>query len=279
MGDPDPAKKNEVKHKEHRIAKSYHTFAAPGHFAAPKLTLPQVVQTRPPKPAPIAEPRLDAATEKALASAPSEVYVSGGVGGFYDVVDEIEKKLAGNASFVLKNFYAGGSQHYTSVVYWNQLDKPRAEALAGIVRSLGVPSVATELSGGGYRAPGHLTIILGTKDARVVNVLRDMEKAHFLLNYYRGELMAGSSGAAGEAVALDYLGVALRATDYTAPNEFRQKTDDERYEATLSAINSCISYIIDMSKFNDSLNSPSVGLRYVKYFVDIQRRHHSEPGH
>ena len=52
------------------------------------------------------------------------------------------------------------------VSYWSDLDKPRAEALAEIVRSAGVASAYAELSGNGDDAPGVLHI----------NFARDAEK-------------------------------------------------------------------------------------------------------
>ena len=49
----------------------------------------------------------------------------------------------------------------TIVSYWSDLDKPRAEALAEIIRSAGVASAYAELSGDGDDDPGVLQIFFG----------------------------------------------------------------------------------------------------------------------
>jgi hypothetical protein len=48
------------------------------------------------------------------------------------------------------------------VSYWSDLNKPRADALAEILRSAGVASAYAELSGGGDDAPGILQINFGS---------------------------------------------------------------------------------------------------------------------
>jgi hypothetical protein len=53
-------------------------------------------------------------------------------------------------------------QPRTVVSYWSDLDKPRADALAEILRSAGVASAYGELSGGGDDAPGVLQINFGS---------------------------------------------------------------------------------------------------------------------
>jgi hypothetical protein len=121
------------------------------------------VASLPPAPPPKAKPRLDAATKKALALAPSRVYIVSGNINQYKTAYEIEKKLTGKASFVvaMDEMTGGLNRRRTIVSYSSDLDKPRAEALAEIVRSEGVSSVDAELSGDGDEAPGVLTIFLG----------------------------------------------------------------------------------------------------------------------
>jgi hypothetical protein len=139
------------------------------HTESAKLTLyPQesispFKASRPPAPPPKTKPRLDAATKKAMASAPSRVYILSGNINQYKTAYEIIKKLTGNASFVIVKEYMGGglNRRRTVVSYWSDLDKPRAEALAEIVRSEGVASVSAELSGDGDDAPGVLQINFG----------------------------------------------------------------------------------------------------------------------
>jgi hypothetical protein len=52
------------------------------------------------------------------------------------------------------------------VSYWSDLDKPRADALAEILRSAGVASAYAELSGDGDDAPGVLQINFGSDDEK-----------------------------------------------------------------------------------------------------------------
>ena len=156
-GDLDPAKKRQPQHPNHRIITRDQTFTPS------VLTSPLVVQTRPPAQPVKTKPRLDPATKKALALFPSRVYILSGNINQYKTAYEIPNKLTGNASFVVvKEEMTGGLNRSRTVVsYWSDLDKPRAQALAEIVRSEGVSSVDAELSGDGDDAPGVLQINFG----------------------------------------------------------------------------------------------------------------------
>lgn len=114
--------------------------------------------------APPARPRtqLDPEARKALALAPSRVYMLNKNIIRARVADEVQKKLAGNASFgEVKQHMAGLNHIYTVVSYASDLDKARAEALAEIVRSVGVRSVYVHLNGAGDADPGVLQIYFG----------------------------------------------------------------------------------------------------------------------
>jgi hypothetical protein len=157
MGDPDPAKKHQPLHPTHRIVTREQTFTPS------MLTAPPVVQTPPPTPPPKPRPQLDEATKRKLAAAPSRVSILSGNINQYKTAYEIIKKLTGHATFTVVKEYMGGglNRSRTAVIYWSYLDKPRAEALAEIVRAEGVPSAFAELSGDGEDAPGTLQINFG----------------------------------------------------------------------------------------------------------------------
>jgi len=72
--------------------------------------------------------------------------------------------LSGNQTFVVTGEHIGGGVNRTRTVvsYWSDLDKPRADALAEILRSAGVASAYAELSGDGDDAPGVLQINFGS---------------------------------------------------------------------------------------------------------------------
>jgi len=127
------------------------------------LTAPPLVLTRPPAPAEKAKPQLDEATKKALAAAPSRVYLLSANIKQYKTAYEVQKRLAGHARFVVVKEYMSGALNRarTVVSYRSHLDKPRAEELAQTVRSEGVPSAYAEVSGDGDDAPGVLQIFFG----------------------------------------------------------------------------------------------------------------------
>ena len=76
--------------------------------------------------------------------------------------EKVMKKLAGNPLFgEVREAMGAIGRSRTTVFYWSDLDKARAEALAEIVRSEGVSTARAELSGDGSDAPGHLQINFG----------------------------------------------------------------------------------------------------------------------
>jgi hypothetical protein len=108
------------------------------------------------------KPKLDPAAKKALASVPARVYVLTENIVQYRMAAEVIKKLADNPLFgEVKESMSGIGRTRTIVSYWSDLDKPRAEALAEIVRSEGLASAYAELSGDGDDAPGVLQISFG----------------------------------------------------------------------------------------------------------------------
>jgi hypothetical protein len=128
----------------------------------PKSFILTSTPTRKPKPAP-EKPKLtlDPVKRQALADAPSEVYMLSDNIVQDRTAEEIEKSLAGNSTFrVVKRYVGGLNGSRTSVIYWSQLDKPRAEALAEIVRAAGIPEVRVEF-GGTEKDPGHVQINFG----------------------------------------------------------------------------------------------------------------------
>jgi hypothetical protein len=157
-GDPDPARKHQPKHPQHRIIKRDQTFTPAGAVAP--LVLPSVPQAPPPTP----KPKLDEKTKRELAARPSRVYILDANIAQYRTAVEIEKKLAGNPPFVFVEAVSGGSsaQTRTLVVYWSDLDKARAEALAEIVRAVGVPTAHVDHDTlAEDPVPGHVQIMLG----------------------------------------------------------------------------------------------------------------------
>ena len=109
---------------------------------------------------------MDPVARRAAAAAPARVYVESENIVQYRTAAEVIKALAGNPLFgeVKEDMGGGLGRTRTIVSYRNELDEAKAEALAGIVRSKGVPTARAELSGSGNDDPGVLTIWFG-KDA------------------------------------------------------------------------------------------------------------------
>jgi hypothetical protein len=133
------------------------------HTLYPQESITPIVASRPPAQPAKPKPQLDEATKKALAAAPSRVYILTDNIIQYKTAEQITKKIAGNASFgEVKEYMGGGLNRSRTVVsYRSHLDKPRAEVLAEIVRSGGVASVYVELSGDGNGDPGVLQVFFG----------------------------------------------------------------------------------------------------------------------
>ena len=157
MHDPDPAGWNKAKRATHRVVTGTQTIS-------PAMLSPDWRPPTPPRaPAPAPAPQLDEATRRTMAAAPSRVYILSANINQYKTAFEIMKKLAGNPSFgEVKESMGGIHRTRTAVIYFADLDKPRAEALAEIVRAGGVPSARVELSGDGTAAPGVVQIFFGS---------------------------------------------------------------------------------------------------------------------
>jgi hypothetical protein len=147
-----------ARHPDHHCEYAKETLYPSPTFPPIKPTQPSIQPAKP-------EPQLDPAARAALAAAPSEVrMLSGNIYQSF-MGEKIEKKLGGNPLFNVKGrFLGGGGSARTEVVYWSDLDKPRAEALAEILLSEGLSSTIFWLSGDGSKSPGHLQIHFG-KDA------------------------------------------------------------------------------------------------------------------
>lgn len=121
--------------------------------------VPRYPPAQPEKP----KARLDPAAKKALAAAPSRVYVLSENINQYKTAYEVIKKLAGNPLFgeVKESMGGAGGRMRTIVSYRSDLDKAKAEALAATLRSAGVSTVRIEINGEGDGDPGVLTIWFG----------------------------------------------------------------------------------------------------------------------
>jgi hypothetical protein len=138
-------------------------FAKLTVYPQPSVSAPPIGTGRPPAQPAKPKPRLDPAAQRALAKAPSRLYLLSENVVQREKASQIEKKLSGNPSFVLVRSDTGGGvgSSRTTVVYFSNLDKARAEALLEIVRSEGLPSARVLLSGNGDDDPGVLEIFFG----------------------------------------------------------------------------------------------------------------------
>lgn len=148
-----------ARHADYHCEYAKHTLY-PQEYAFPiSPVVPRHQSEQPEKP----KPRLDPAARKALAAAPARVYVVSENVIQYKTAHEVIKALAGNPLFGEAKEYMGGGLGRTRTIisYRSDLDKAKAEALAEIVRSKGVPTASAELSGSGDDDPGVLTIWFG----------------------------------------------------------------------------------------------------------------------
>ena len=129
----------------------------------PQESISLIEPSRPPAQPVKTRPKLDPEAKKALAAAPARVYVESENVIQYRAAHEVIKALAGNPLFgvVKEDMGAGFGRMRTIISYRSDLDKAKAEALAKIVRTKGVPTASAELSGSGDDDPGVLTIWFG----------------------------------------------------------------------------------------------------------------------
>ena len=99
-------------------------------------------------------------------------------------------------------------------------------------------------------------------------VLPDIATIHRMLTSVRTNLMAVQSGMAGEFLALDYLNVALQATDLKGHNAFQNKTPAERYQLTTDTIAKSQSFLNSLDAKNPALKGVIDLLRGTKFLVD-----------
>jgi hypothetical protein len=155
MGDPDPTGKDKPNHPTHRVMKRSQTFMPQVVHAL------ETVKNNPQPAAPPPEPKLDEATAKRLAEAPTRVYLNTGNVVQYKTAIRIGEKLKATPMFrVTGEAMGGGGGTLTRVIYWSEYDKPRAEQLAELLRAEGLAAAKAE-SGGTGQTPGYLQINFG----------------------------------------------------------------------------------------------------------------------
>jgi hypothetical protein len=156
MGDSDPLGKEKPNHPTHRVIKRSTTFT-------PQLVAAiENIRKNPPAAAQPPKPKVDEATAKRLAAAPSRVGLLTENVVQYKTAVRVREKLKGNALFHVSNEeMGGGGRTLTRVVYWSTYDKARAEQLADLLRAEGLSAVKIDASGDGSDTPGYLQINFG----------------------------------------------------------------------------------------------------------------------
>ena len=160
MGDPDPTGKDRPKHSTHHVMKRSQTFT------------PQIVEAletvknnpQPAAPPPKPEPKIDDATAKKLAAAPTRVGMLTGNVIQYKLAAQIRDSMKSSPifRFTTEGMAGGAGGSRTRVIYWSEYDKPRAEALAEVVRAAGVPATRVESGGNPDATPGYVQINFGS---------------------------------------------------------------------------------------------------------------------
>jgi hypothetical protein len=159
MGDSDPLGREKPKHPTHKVIKRSTTFTPQ------LLDAVETAMKSPPAatPAPAPEPKIDEATAKKLAAAPSRVYLLTENVVQYKTAVRVRDKLRGNAVFQFtgETMGGGGGRTLTRVIYWSEYDRPRAETLAELLRAEGLTEAKADSGGDGNKAPGYLQINFG----------------------------------------------------------------------------------------------------------------------
>jgi len=88
------------------------------------------------------------------------------------------------------------------------------------------------------------------------------------LTSVRNNLLSVRVGMAGEEVALDYLNVAVQATDMSGHSAYENKTPAERYKLTTDAIVNSQSFLNSVYDKNPALKGVIDLLRGTKFLVD-----------
>jgi len=143
-------------HPEHHTESMKETFYPPPAFSFSPLRARPAPAPPPPK------PKLDLATRQKLAAAPTDVYLVAPTIKHDRTAEIVDKQITGHRSFgQVKRTLGGLFAKRTVVVYWDFLDKPRAEELAQLVRAT-VPSAIVQHGGGdGDGEPGHVQVNFG----------------------------------------------------------------------------------------------------------------------
>jgi hypothetical protein len=148
-----------AKHANHHLASAKTILSPPVSLVLPPTSAPP--HRKPAKPK-LSSPEV----QQKLAAAPSKVYLLSGNIKQYATGWRIERsiEIPGVFSISGRATAGSGSRAETAVIYWNNLDQHRAELLAKLLRSQGLPLAHTESGGPGDRDPGDLQINFG-KDA------------------------------------------------------------------------------------------------------------------
>jgi hypothetical protein len=113
------------------------------------------------------QPQMDLETKRKLAAAPSRVVILPSHIYQSKISALIQKAISNNSRFAFaKDDVGWGSRKYTRIVYFSNLDKPRAEELARIAQSLGITTALAERSGDGLGVPGSIQVMLGLDAGR-----------------------------------------------------------------------------------------------------------------
>ena len=156
MGDPDPTGKDKPLHPTHRVVRRSQTVS-PAMVDAVE-TAKKNPQAPPPKP----KPKMDEATARKLAAAPTRVYLLPENIVQSKAAAQIREKLKANPIFqVTGEAMGGGGRTLTRVIYWSEYDKPRAEKLAELLRAEGLPAARADSGGDSGDAPGYVQINFG----------------------------------------------------------------------------------------------------------------------
>lgn len=144
-----------ARHRDHHCEYAKQTL-----HPSPRMAI--LAPKRAPAPTPTKKPRSDPATRRAMASQPAKLYTMSHDIVRYGKVVKLREKLANDPSFVLMSDSLGGyDRSRTAVVYFSDLDKPRAEALAAFLRAQGIATAYAEMSGDGGDDPGGMQIMFG----------------------------------------------------------------------------------------------------------------------
>jgi hypothetical protein len=159
MGDPDPTGRDKPHHPTHKVVKRSQTYMPQGQ---------QVVETGndappPAAPPPAAEPKLDEATARKLAEAPTRVQLLTENIAQYRAAVRITEKLKADPVFRVtgETMGGGGGRTLTRVIYWSEYDRPRAEKLAELLRAEGLPAARAESGGDPSSKPGYVQVNFG----------------------------------------------------------------------------------------------------------------------